>query len=117
IVVRSGGTSSGHSRQGSNQGTSYTSSSNENDNWAQQGRKLLKPDEILALSGRVVITFTPAGPAPWRNRIPYFEERHLGRRPGWWRRFTTMANVVSGSLILLLVMSGFLVMVCTQNFR
>jgi type IV secretion system protein VirD4 len=117
IVVRSGGTSTGHSRQGSNQGTSYTSSSNQNDNWAQQGRKLLKPDEILALSDRVAITFTPGVPPIWTNRIRYFEERNLWRRPGWWPRFMAMANVVSGSLILLLVMSGFLVMVCTQNFR
>lgn len=117
IVVRSGGTSTGHSRQGSAQGTSYTSSSNENDNWSQQGRKLLKPDEILSLSDRIVITFTPGVPPIWTNRIRYFEERHLGRRLGWWQRFTAMANVVSGSLILLLVMSGFLVMVCTLNVR
>jgi type IV secretion system protein VirD4 len=117
IVVRSGGTSTGHSRQGSSQGTSCTSSSNENDNWAQQGRKLLKPDEVLALSDRIVITFTPGVPPIWTNRIRYFEERHLGRRPGWGQRFKAMANVVSGSLILLLVMAGFLVMVCTQSFR
>jgi type IV secretion system protein VirD4 len=117
IVVRSGGTSTGHSRQGSSQGTSCTSSSNENDNWAQQGRKLLKPEEILALSDRIVITFTPGVPPIWTNRIRYFEERHLGQRPGWGQRFKAMANVVSGSLILLLVMAGFLLMVCTQSFR
>lgn len=117
IVVRSGGTSTGQSRQGSAQGTSYTSSSNENDNWSQQGRKLLKPDEILSLSDRIVITFTPGVPPIWTNRIRYFEERHLGRRLGWWQRFIATANVVSGSLILLLVMSGFLVMVCTLNVR
>lgn len=117
IVVRSGGTSTGQSRQGSAQGTSYTSSSNENDNWSQQGRKLLKPDEILSLSDRIVITFTPGVPPIWTNRIRYFEERELGRRLGWWQRFIATANVVSGSLILLLVMSGFLVMVCTLNVR
>lgn len=117
IVVRSGGTSTGQSRQGSAQGTSYTSSSNENDNWSQQGRKLLKPEEILSLSDRIVITFTPGVPPIWTNRIRYFEERELGRRLGWWQRFTATANVVSGSLILLLVMSGFLVMVCTLNVR
>ena len=117
IVVRSGGTSTGTSRQGSSQGTSYSSSSNANDNWAQQGRKLLKPEEILALSDRIVITFTPGVSPIWTTRIRYFEERNLGRRPGLGERFKAMANVVTGSLILLLVMAGFLVMVCTQNMR
>jgi type IV secretion system protein VirD4 len=117
IVVSSGGTSTGHSRQSSNQSSSYTSSSNANDNWAQQGRKLLKPDEVLGLSDRTVITFTPGVPPIWTNRIRYFEERNLGRQPGWWQRFTAMANVVTGSVILLLVTAGFLVMVCTQNLN
>jgi type IV secretion system protein VirD4 len=117
IVVSSGGTSTGHSRQSSNQSSSYTSSSNANDNWAQQGRKLLKPDEVLGLSDRTVITFTPGVPPIWTNRIRYYEERNLGRRPGWWQRFAAMANVVTGAVILLLVTAGFLVMVCTQNLR
>ena len=117
IVVRSGGTSTGRSQQGSNQGTSYSSSTNANDNWAQQGRKLLKPDEILALSDWTAITFTPGVPPIWTNRIRYFEERKLWQRSGWWQRFIAAANVMIGSLILLLVMSGFLVMVCTQNFH
>jgi type IV secretion system protein VirD4 len=117
IVVRSGGTSTGRSRQGSNQGTSYSSSSNENDNWAQQGRKLLKPEEILALSDRIAITFTPGVPPICTTRIRYFEEPNLTRQPGRWERFKAMANVVSGSLILLLIMAGFLVMVCSGNLR
>jgi len=117
IVVRSGGTSTGTSRQGSNQGTNYSSSSNTNDNWAQQGRKLLKPEEILALSDWIVITFTPGVPPIWTTRIRYFEERNLARQPGRWERFKAMANVVSGSLIWLLIMAGFLVMVCSGNLR
>ncbi|MBI1347060.1 TraM recognition domain-containing protein [bacterium] len=117
IVVHSGGTSTGRSQQSSKESLSHTSSSNENANWAQQGRKLLKPDEVLALSDRTVLTFTPGVPPIWTNRIRYFEERNLGQRPGWWQRFTAMANVVIGSVILLLVMSGCLVMVCSQSFR
>ena len=118
IVVRSGGTSTGTSRQSSNKGDgSYSCSSNVSDNWAQHGRKLLKPEEILALPDRSVITFTPGVPPIWTTRIRYFEERNLGRRPELWERLKAMANVVSGSLILLLVMAGFLVMVCTQNMR
>jgi type IV secretion system protein VirD4 len=115
IVVRSGGTSSGHSRQYSKENSSVTSSTNANDNWAQQGRKLLKPEEVLALSDRVAITFTPGVPPIWTTRIRYFEEPYLGRQPGRWERFKAMANVVSGSLILLLLMAGFLVMACTGN--
>ena len=118
IVVRSGGTSTGKSWQSSNNGGgSHGSSSNASDNWAQQGRKLLKPEEILALSDRIAITFTPGVPPIWTTRIRYFEERNLTRQPGRWERFKAMANVVAGSLILLLITSGFLVMVCTGNLR
>ena len=71
IVVRSGGTSTGNSWQSSNSGSgSYSSSSNASDNWAQQGRKLLKPEEVLALSDRIVITFTPGVPPIWTNAHP-----------------------------------------------
>jgi len=118
IVVRSGGTSTGKSWQSSNNGNGSTSSSsNASDNWAQQGRKLLKPEEILALSDRIVITFTPGVLPIWTTRIRYFEERNLARQPGRWERFKAMANVVAGSLILLLITVGFLVMVCTGNLR
>ena len=88
IVVRSGGTSTGKSWQSSNNGGgSHGSSSNASDNWAQQGRKLLKPEEILALSDRIVITFTPGVLPIWTTRIRYFEERNLARQPGRWERF------------------------------
>jgi type IV secretion system protein VirD4 len=115
IVVRSGGTSRGTSRQSSKESWSVTSSTNANANWAQQGRKLLKPEEILTLSDRIAITFTPGVPPIWTTRIRYFEERNLGRQAGRWERFKQMANVVSGSLILLLLMAGFLVMACSGN--
>jgi type IV secretion system protein VirD4 len=118
IVVTSGGTGKGTSwNSGSDGQGSRGGSSNASDNWAQQGRKLLKPEEILALSDDIVITFTPEAPPIWTTRIRYFEERNLTRQPGWWERFKAMANVVSGSLILLLIMAGFLVMVCSGNLR
>lgn len=121
IVVRSGGTNTGTSKQYSqnngSSGSSSGSSTGENDNWAQQGRKLLKPEEVLALSEDIVITFTPKVPPIWTNRIRYFEEPNLWRRPGRWERFKATANVFSGSLILLMAMVGFLVMVCTQSWR
>ena len=83
IVVRSGGTSTGTSKQYSeNNNSSSGNSTNENDNWAQQGRKLLKPEEVLALSDWTVITFTPGVPPIWTNRIRYFEEPNLWRQAG-----------------------------------
>jgi type IV secretion system protein VirD4 len=122
IVVRSGGTSKGTSKQyssGNNNSSSASagSSTNENDNWAQQGRKLLKPEEVLALSEDIAITFTPKVPPIWTNRIRYFEEPNLWRRPGLWKRSKAMANVVCGSLILLVLMTGFLLMVCSGKWR
>jgi type IV secretion system protein VirD4 len=117
IVVRSGGTSTGTSRQNSKDSSSYGYSSNANDNWSQQGRKLLKPEEILALSDRTVITFTPGVPPICTTRIRYFEEPNLTQLPGGWERFKAVVNVVSSSLILLLIMAGFLVMVCSGNLR
>ena len=63
IVVSSGGTSTGTSHQMSSKGDgSTTRSTNASDNWAQLGRKLLKPEEVLALDKRTAITFTPGVP-------------------------------------------------------
>lgn len=73
IVVTSGGTSSGMSRQSSQQGSSYSHSTNTNDNWQQHGRKLLKPEEVTALPERVAITFTPGVPPIWTWLIRYYE--------------------------------------------
>ena len=117
IVVRSGGTSTGTSQQGSNQGTSHGSSSGQNDNWSQLGRKLLKPEEILALSDRIVITFTPGVLPIWTTRIRYFEESNLDGQPSYWEQLKAMGNVFIESLILLLISLGFVVMVCSGNLR
>jgi len=121
IVDSSGGTSKGTSKQYSsgnnNSSSSSTTSTSENDNWSQLARKLLKPEEVLALSDGIVITFTPGVPPIWTHRIRYFEEPNLGRRPGRLERFKAMTNVVSGSLILLVVMVWFLAVVCSGNRR
>ena len=75
ILVESGGTSTGLSRQtpdwGNHGSTSY--SVNSSDNWAQQGRKLLRPEEVLALDERTAITFTPGVP-PIRTRLVRYYE-------------------------------------------
>ena len=75
IIVESGGTSSGGSRSGDAKsgGTSTTSSWNRSDNWQQLGRKLLKPEEVTALSQRIAITFSPDAPPLWTTLIRYYE--------------------------------------------
>ena len=101
-IIASGGTSTGTSRQYSSKGeTSVSTSSNENDNWGQHGRKLLKPEEVLALPHRIAITFTPGVPPIWTTLVRHFEELNLGQEPGLWERFKAAANVFTGSLVLL----------------
>jgi len=105
IVIASGGTSTGTSQQYSGKGeSSYSTSSNKSDNWGQHGRKLLKPEEVLALPHRIAITFTPGVPPIWTTLVRYFEEANLGQepeRPGFRERFKATAKVVAESLALL----------------
>jgi type IV secretion system protein VirD4 len=102
IVLQSGGTSTGTTRQNSTRGdSSFSSSSNENDNWALHGRKLLRPEEVLALPDRIAITFTPAIPPVWTSLVRYYEEPLLPQRPGKWERFKAMVAVIVKSVLLL----------------
>lgn len=83
-VVSSGGTSSGTSYQVSQQGSDNRSySSNASDNWQQHGRKLLKPEEVMALPERVAITFTQGAPPIRTWLMRYYEHgfsvpKHMG---------------------------------------
>jgi type IV secretion system protein VirD4 len=77
IVVSSGGTSSGTSHSSSDDGKagrgSTSTSWNRSENWQQHGRKLLKPEEVTALSKRIAITFSPDAPPLWTTLIRYYE--------------------------------------------
>jgi type IV secretion system protein VirD4 len=82
IIVDSGGTSRGDSSQRSSGpqgsasvGWSYT----ENQNWQQQGRKLVKPEEVIALPQRTAITFTPGVRPIATTLLRYYEEKWLCR--------------------------------------
>jgi type IV secretion system protein VirD4 len=78
IIVTSGGTSSGTTRQEPMVGQSTISHSTQrSDNWAQQARRLLKPEEVAAQSNRVAITFTPGVPPVRTTLIRYYEEKLL----------------------------------------
>jgi type IV secretion system protein VirD4 len=118
IIVESGGTSRGSSSSmstGSHASSSQSNSSNTNHNWNQQARRLLKPEEVIALPPRVAITFTPGLPPIRTTTVRSYEEKNLGalarspnelRRPKrelvkWASRFvitSLLAFVLSGAL-------------------
>jgi type IV secretion system protein VirD4 len=76
IIVTSGGTSRSTTYQGSVAGPPTQSRSfQRSDNWAQQVRRLLKPEEVTALSPRTAITFTPGVPPLKTTLIRYYEEK------------------------------------------
>jgi len=82
IIVESGGTSEGTSRQsssGPHSSPSITRSWNENREWNQQARQLLKPEEVQTLPPRLAITFAPGVRPILTSLIRYYEEKRLGR--------------------------------------
>jgi type IV secretion system protein VirD4 len=102
IIVESGGQSRGRSSQdtfnspspSSSSGTSVTGSTN----WAQQARKLLKPEEVLQLSPRTAITFIPGMPPVRTTLLRYYEEKNLGELPGLIRRLKTNVATLAKSI-------------------
>ena len=76
IIVGSGGTSRGNSRQHQDTGpASYSSSESGNTNWQQNARKLLKPEEVIDLPERTAITFTRGVPPISTTLTRYYERR------------------------------------------
>lgn len=81
IIVDSGGTNDGRNRgesTGAQPSFSRGSSWGENNNWSQQARKLLKPEEVTSLSPRMAITFTPGLPPICTHLTRYYEEQNRG---------------------------------------
>ena len=81
IIVDSGGSGTGYSSQSSHSSAqnSSTNSTNRSRNWSQMARRLLKPEEILAMSERIAITFVP-GMRPICTKLErYYEAK--GREP------------------------------------
>jgi type IV secretion system protein VirD4 len=96
ITVNSGGRSTSHSRQASyNVNNSYSVSSS--DNFAPQARRLLKPEEIMALNPREAITLSP-GMAPISTWLVRYYERDFSN--GWFKRSWRATKVLALSLIL-----------------
>lgn len=111
LAVTSGGTSYGGSTQTASDkpGTSYGTSWNTSENWNQVARRLLKPEEVIALDPRIAITLTPGLPPIWTRLIRYFEER-LITAPSRWTGVKTVARtayvVFLSSLLATLVTAG-----------
>ncbi|QDT53857.1 Conjugal transfer protein TraG [Caulifigura coniformis] len=122
IVLNSGGTSSGTTRQhtgGCHPSDSISYSSNTNSNWQFQARRLLKPEEVIALPPRMAITFTPGVSPVCTTLTPYHEERSLRRR-GFVGRAVAALRMFALSLIcflLSLVMAGFVTLFVENALR
>lgn len=100
LVAKSGGTNTGQSAQRSDDGSSSSSrSTGANDNWSQQARHLLKPDEVMALSERIAITFTPGVAPIWTTLLRYFEESYAP--PGWRQQLWVGVKMFAGSVLIL----------------
>jgi type IV secretion system protein VirD4 len=97
-VFENGGVSRGTSRQYSAKDYgSYSTSSTTSHNWQQHGRKLLKPEEVMALSPRTAITFAPGVPPICTQLIRYYE----GRPDSFWQRTKRGLRAVLCSLLVL----------------
>jgi type IV secretion system protein VirD4 len=94
IVVESGGSSTGDSRSyNGHAGQQSTRSTTRNQNWQQQARKLLKPEEVMALPDRTAITFTRGVPPIWTTLTRYFEDRRRGAAGSRGRLRTFMTSL------------------------
>jgi type IV secretion system protein VirD4 len=118
IVVTSGGSSRGSSYQsskGAQPNTSDGSSYNSNSNWAQQARRLLKPEEVMALPARTAITFVPNMPPIRTTLLRYYEEKNLGHSGILTRARLAVATLAAS--VVLFVMSAGLAAVLTQQMQ
>ena len=100
IQVDSGGSNSGGSTQSSSSdpNSSRGSSWGNSDNWSQAARRLLKPEEVLALHKDLAITFAPGLPPIITVLLKYYRER-LGMPPSRWFGFWSWAKTVIGSVL------------------
>jgi type IV secretion system protein VirD4 len=102
IIVDSGGSGDGISRQNADNGNSQSVSHNNNYNWSQLAQPLLKPAQILRLGGRWCITFKPGTPPIMTYLTRYYEKQP---KPLGFRKMV----IDTICLFLLSVMIAFLV--------
>jgi type IV secretion system protein VirD4 len=108
IVIESGGVSRSRTRQtpdyGSHGSTSYSVNSSEN--WQQGARRLLKPEEVLGLSERVAITFTPGIPPIATTLVRYYEKGFREQSDLWTRMNVYYVSVVGFLFSIVLVLGA-----------
>ena len=111
IIVESGGTSSGTSKQSGGMGkpSQYGRSTSANANWNQQSRRLLKPEELVNLNERLAISFVQGLP-PVMTRLERYYERRVGHP-----RFQGIKAVLG--TILMLTMGTLWAMAATHFVR
>jgi type IV secretion system protein VirD4 len=96
IIVTSGGTSRSTTYQGSMGGTPTESRSfQRSDNWAQQVRRLLKPEEVADLPIRTAITFHPGVPPICTTLIRHYEEKIPGKSRRAWDKMVMFARCIA----------------------
>lgn len=101
VIVASGGTSSGTSRQGGDSGQRSSSySTNQNDNWGQQARRLLTPAEVMGLPERIAVSFMPGVPPLMTRLIRYYEKDFM---PGVIRRALAALKMFAAAAVMLLM--------------
>lgn len=105
IVVRSGGTNWGGSKQANSPDASSSrgESWGGNDNWQPQGRKLLKPEEVMTLNPRLAITFAPSLRPICTALTRYYERDEQPRR---WKRMQETAEVWTTAVLMLAIAMG-----------
>jgi type IV secretion system protein VirD4 len=103
ITVESWGTNKGTNHgysAGRDRSVNSGSSGGSSQNTAQQVRRLLKPEEIRALSPRTALIFTP-GLRPFATTlIRYYEEPNLFKPPSFVRRFWSAFTILFRSALL-----------------
>ncbi|QEG30317.1 Conjugal transfer protein TraG [Gemmata obscuriglobus] len=106
IWVESSGSNSGDSTSvnRNDPGGSFSVSRGRNTGLQQQARKLLKPEEVVALDERTAITLTP-GVKPIATTLVRYYEEPLGNGAGRWRRLRIRVEVWLASILLLVVFS------------
>lgn len=102
IIVTSGGKSvSDAVATGSNGQITNTRTRGWSENWQQNARRLLKPEEVTALNPRMAITFAPSMPPICTTLIRYYEEKLRPDR--WWKRPWLKFKLVLDCLALVLL--------------
>jgi type IV secretion system protein VirD4 len=102
--VDSGGVSRSTSHNGSSNGVPTVSTSvSRTENWQLAARKLLRPEEIIALSPREAISLTPGVPPIHTRLLRYYEEKPVNKG----LRLTLTMLVAVMSLVMWCSIAGF----------